>query len=100
MQEVCQGDILKIENIKLPVLVVSKDFFNRSGEIIGCPIYLDGESGGVRARISGKKVSGCVHCEKIALLDLNVRGYSKVDEVSIADRIVVSDIIQGLIDYI
>ena len=33
-----QGDILKIEKIKHPVLVVSKDFFNTSGEIIGCPI--------------------------------------------------------------
>ena len=34
-----QGDILKIEKIKHPVLVVSKDFFNTSGAIIGCPIY-------------------------------------------------------------
>ena len=33
-----QGDILKIEKINHPVLVVSKDFFNTSGEIIGCPI--------------------------------------------------------------
>ena len=30
-----QGDILRIEKIKHPVLVVSKDFFNMSGEIIG-----------------------------------------------------------------
>ena len=36
-----QGDILKIEKIKHPVLVVSKDFFNSSGEIIGCPIITD-----------------------------------------------------------
>lgn len=37
---VSQGDILKIEGIRHPVLVVSKDFFNTSGEIIGCPIYV------------------------------------------------------------
>ena len=30
-----QGDILKIEHIKIPVLVVSKDFFNQTYEIIG-----------------------------------------------------------------
>ena len=35
-EKICQGDILKIEKIKLPVLVVSKDFFNQTGEIIGC----------------------------------------------------------------
>ena len=40
-----QGDILKIERIKSPVLVVSKDFFNQTGEVIGCPIFKDGESG-------------------------------------------------------
>ena len=38
MELLHQGDILKIEKIKHPVLVVSKDFFNSSGEIIGCPI--------------------------------------------------------------
>lgn len=33
-----QGDIVKIERVKSPVLVTSKDFFNQTGEIIGCPI--------------------------------------------------------------
>ena len=34
MERVHQGDILKIERIKKPVLVVSKDFFNQTHEII------------------------------------------------------------------
>ena len=37
-EPVHQGDIIKVENIKSPVLVTSKDFFNQSGEVIGCPI--------------------------------------------------------------
>ena len=40
-----QGDILKVEKVKSPVLVTSKDFFNQTGEIIGCPIFEDGEPG-------------------------------------------------------
>lgn len=36
-----QGDIVKIEKIKWPVLVTSKDFFNQTGEIVGCPIFQD-----------------------------------------------------------
>lgn len=40
-----QGGIFIIENIKHPVLVVSKEFFNSSGEIIGCPIIRDSISG-------------------------------------------------------
>ena len=52
MEVLHQGDILKIEKIKHPVLIVSKDFFNTSGEIIGCPIINKGvslESGNMRA---------------------------------------------------
>ena len=45
MEKLHQGDILKIENIKHPVLIVSKDFFNASGEIIGCPIIRNSAPG-------------------------------------------------------
>ena len=45
MASLHQGDILKIEKIKHPVLVVSKDFFNTSGEIIGCPIIKNSTAG-------------------------------------------------------
>lgn len=34
-----QGDIVKIERVKSPVLVTSKEFFNQTGEIVGCPIF-------------------------------------------------------------
>ena len=40
--EIQRGDVLKVEKIKDPVFVASKNFFNQSGEIIGCPIL--GES--------------------------------------------------------
>ena len=36
--EIQQGAVLKVEKIKDPVFVASKNFFNQSGEIIGCPI--------------------------------------------------------------
>lgn len=41
MEHLHQGDILKIDKIVHPVLVASKDFFNSSGEIIGCPIIIN-----------------------------------------------------------
>lgn len=34
LKDIHQGDILKIERVKFPVLVVSKDFFNQSGELL------------------------------------------------------------------
>ena len=100
MEKVHQGDILKIERIKKPVLVVSKDFFNQTHEIIGCPVYENGESGPLHIHIRTRNVDGYVQCEKMALLDLNVRGYSKLDRLHYPDIINITDAIQGIFDYV
>lgn len=36
-----QGDILAVEKMKIPVLVVNKNFFNQSEQAIVCPILSD-----------------------------------------------------------
>ena len=100
MEVLHQGDILKIEKIKHPVFVVSKDFFNTSGEIIGCPIIKDSMPGSLHIWMSTEENEGYVHCEKLALLDLSIRGYKKVDRLSIAEMINVSDAIQSIFEYI
>lgn len=99
-EPVHQGDVLKIEKIKYPVLVTSKDFFNHTGEIIGCPIFKDGEAGALHIFVSADTISGYVQCEKLALLDLNVRGFSKIDRIHMPDIMNISDAIQGIFDYI
>lgn len=95
-----QGDILKIEQIKHPVLVVSKDFFNTSGEIIGCPIVHNSKSGPLHIWMSAENTEGYIQCEKLALLDLSVRGYQKIGRLPLAEMINVSDAIQGIFEYI
>ena len=95
-----QGDILKIEKITHPVLVVSKDFFNTSGEIIGCPIIGDSIPGPLHIWMATEVNEGYIHCEKLALLDLTVRGYKKVDRLPISEMINVSDAIQGIFEYV
>ncbi len=100
MEYLHQGDILKIEKIKHPVLVVSKDFFNTSGEIIGCPIINDSKAGPLHIWMSTENTEGYIQCEKLALLDLSVRGYKKVDRLPISELINVSDAIQGIFEYI
>lgn len=95
-----QGDIVKVERIKSPVLVTSKDFFNQTGEIIGCPIFYDNVAGPLHIKIKTDITEGYVQCEKLTLLDLNVRGFSKIDRISMADIINITDVIQGIFDYI
>lgn len=67
--ELQQGDILKIEHIRHPVLIVSKNFFNSSGEIIGCPIYSNSTAGPLHIAVVTDEIQGYVQCEKLALLD-------------------------------
>ena len=100
MELLHQGDILIIEKIKHPVLVVSKDFFNSSGEIIGCPIFTNSIPGSLHIWMTTEENRGYIQCEKLALLDLSVRGYKKVDSLPIAEMINVSDAIQGIFEYI
>lgn len=100
MEPLHQGDILHIENIKHPVLVASKDFFNSSGEIIGCPIISRSTPGPLHIWMSVENVEGYIHCEKLALLDLSIRGYKKTGRLPIAEMMNVSDAIQGIFEYI
>lgn len=95
-----QGDILRIEKIKHLVLVVSKDFFNSSGEIIGCPIISDSNPGPLHIWTHMDDIEGYIQCEKLALLDLSVRGYKRIGRISLAEVINVSDAIQGIFDYV
>ena len=82
-----QGDIIKVEKIKPP-------------EIIGCPIIGDSNEGPLHIWTSTKEVEGYVQCEKIAMLDLSVRGYKIIDSMPISELINISDAIQGIFEYI
>lgn len=100
MEVLHQGDILKIEKIKHPVLVVSKDFFNQSGEIIGCPIIKDSIPGPLHIWMSTDENEGYIQCEKLALLDVSIRGYKRIDRLPIFEMMNVSDAIQSIFEYI
>ena len=100
MEILHQGDILKIEKIKHPVLVVSKDFFNTSGEIIGCPIIRESIPGPLHIWMATEENEGYIQCEKLALLDLSVRGHKRIDRLPFVEMINVSDAIQGIFEYI
>ncbi|MCI7094350.1 MAG: hypothetical protein MR940_11310, partial [Lachnospiraceae bacterium] len=79
---------------------LSKNFFNQSGEIIGCPVCRDGKPGALHIRIETEEGTGYVHCEKMALLDMNIRRYSKVGSIHMSEIIDITDAIQGIFDYV
>jgi len=100
ISELHQGDIILIEHIKHPVLVVSKDLFNSSGSIIGCPIFKHSSDGPLHIPIVAPAYQGYAQCENLAFLDMKVRGYRKIGSVQLLDRINISDAIQSIFEYV
>ncbi len=76
------------------------DFFNETGEIIGCPIYTISSKSPLHIPVFTEMGTGEVQCEKLALLDLKVRGYKKIDQIELADIMNITDAIQAIFDYI
>ncbi len=94
-----QGDILSIEKIKTPVLIVSKNFFNQSEQAIVCPVASNAASDPLHIEIATAEVRGLVLCEQMKLLDLRYRGYKKIARIKYPDIINITDAIQAIFDY-
>ena len=95
-----QGDILKVEGIKDPVLVVSTNYYNKCGKIIICPVVEEANESVINIPIDGDEVEGIVLCDQLKSLDITKRGTKKIDQIDIQARILIADVIQGLFDYI
>lgn len=94
-----QGDILSLEKIKTPVLIVSKNFFNQSEQAIVCPVVSNAASDPLHIEIATAEVRGLVLCEQMKLLDLRYRGYKKIARIKYPDIINITDAIQAIFDY-
>lgn len=99
MKEIAQGDILSVERINTPILVVSKSFFNRTEQIIACPVLKNALEDPLHIPIIAADMQGIVLCEQMKLLDLRVRGYKKLSNLKTEDIINIADAIQSIFDY-
>ena len=73
---------------------------NETGKIIGCPIFKHSKRSSLHIAIQTDVLLGYVQCENMKLLDLNVRGFKKIGELELIDRIEISDVIQGIFEYV
>lgn len=94
-----QGDILSIEDLNFPVLVVSKNFFHQSEQAIVCPIRSKAAPDPLHIKIIFGDLEGIVLCEQMKLLDLRYRGYKKIERIAYIDLMNISDAIQAIFEY-
>ena len=94
-----QGDMLKIDGIKHPVIVVSNNFFNQSGMVIVCPILKNAEPGPLHIELKDSTVEGFVLCEQVRYLDLTARHYSKLTQTHYFDIMDISDAVVSMFEH-
>ncbi len=99
MKTVEQGDILRMEGIKHPVIVVSNNVFNLSGNAIVCPIMKDVIPGPLHIKLTNAPVEGFVACELLRYMDLSSRRFSKLSEMHYFDIMDISDAVMGMFEY-
>ena len=92
-----QGDILKIEGLKVEFLVVSKNFFNMTEQAILCPITKETFRDPLHIWIN--QIEKFVLCEQMRLFDLRYRGWKKTNSIPYVELINIVDAIQSIFDY-
>lgn len=100
MSNLNQGDILNVPSLHTPVIVVSREYFNRTGLAFVCPLVTQTSPHALHIEIHGKKSThGFALCEAAKAIDFTRRHYSKTDEADYADMMNLSDAMQAIFDY-
>lgn len=92
-----QGELLRAEGIPHTFLVVSKNVYNETGQVIACPVRKEETFSPTNYVIpeSGQTVI----CDQLRYLDLAARHVRRIGEVSVNDIVEISNIIESLFDY-
>ena len=98
-----QGDILRVNGINWPVIVVSNNHFNAIGEVIVCPILKNIARNAVHLPIcfsaAAGEIKGHIACEHVQHVDLNSRKYTKLYSLQMTDYLNISDTLIALFDF-
>ena len=101
MKDFFQGDIIKIKGFNVPFLITSKNAFIHNEKLFHvCPIVITDSINPSHINIKGiDGTTGVAICEEIKLIDPLARNCNKIDRITYASKIIISDVIQGLFEY-
>jgi len=100
MNDVEQGDLLQIDGIAYPLIVVSNHYFNQSGNVLVCPILKKAAPGPLHIALKDCPVEGFVLCEQVRYINLAARPFSKLTATHYFDIMDISDAVMGLFEYV
>ena len=99
MKTIQQGDILHLSSPSVDILVLSKDFFNRTGMVIACPLLKKASKDALHIPVTADGFTGIALLEQLRSLDTHARFYKSVSHLSFEQIQNISDAAQGIFDY-
>ena len=99
MTEIQQGEILFLEKNSQHVLVLSREFFNRSGMAVVCPLLNQVSGDALHIDIFTETYTGTAMLEQLRSLDLQARFFRRISRISYEQIQNISDAVQGIFDY-
>ena len=95
-----QGDIISLEGMRFPVIVVSNNRYNTSGKALVCPVLSYDPNISLQEQIVLEDKICYVCCDALKQLDIGNRGSGVKGHVSLAKQMLILDKIQSIFDYI
>ena len=99
MDTVQQGSILFLAGTEQTVLVLSREFFNKTGMLIVCPVRKNAGHAALNIPVSAGDHSGYALLDQRKGIDIRARHYSVLDEISFDQIQNISDAVQDIFDY-
>ncbi len=94
---VSQGDIIQVEDVKLKLLVVSRNLINENEVCIVVPLSSAFKESATH--ISNSFSKDLLITEQLRYLDLTTRLYKNLGSLPESEMVNVIDVVQGLFDY-
>jgi len=99
MNHVKQGDIIELSRSSMQALVLSRDFFNRTGLAVLCPIEKTASEDALHFPINTKHIKGVALCEHLKTVDLKTRFYKTISSLTIEQLQDICDAVQDIFAF-
>ena len=99
MNIVQQGSLLHLSGIDQTVLVLSREFFNRTGMLVVCPVRKNTRKAALNIQITTENFTGFAMLDQMRGIDIRARHYSTLGEIPFEQIQNISDAAQGIFDY-
>lgn len=100
MQKIDQGDIIRLNQGRVPFLVVSSSFYNRSGLVVVCPIVENAPADAMHVCIDTELLRGVVLCEQLAVASVSGRGCTVQGHLFGENLLEIIYRVQSIFDYV